>query len=273
MCLGVYSLKGYPCFDNMFGNSTLYEKNLRFLHRIGTSAKAGKRQVVMSSFGCTMSASTTPRMLLEDGKTMFIPRPYANFRPFTNTHKQFNLNLDLRKLVLFIEEWCLRYLIDRREHEEWADKAFFDAMQVYELVPRSCRIYDSIFTYMSINGDLKGPTMGIGKHIDQDDMFDFVLHIGDDGDDGATLYFESKESNKIVTRVQFVNGKCQFGNFGKVYHGTEEWKCNRCSITLATKTTVLNSFREYGEKPFNDCVVRNRFLCPNVVVDGYKKIN
>ena len=273
LCIGVSSIKEFTVFEVVFGTASLRESYISFLHRIGTSTRPGKRQIIMSSFGCTMSASTTPRLMCMNGKTVFIPRPYVNYRPFTQYHKDFNLCYKLRNLIQFIEKWCLTYLTQRSYYDSCAKKVLHEVMEVSKLVPRSCRIYDTFFTYMSVNGNMQSSSTGIGKHIDQDDLLDFVLHIGEDSDDGGTIYFESKEGDRIVSTVRFVNGRCQLGNYGKIYHGTQAWKGNRCSITLAVKHTVLKFFREYGRKPYDDLITRNRFACPNKIFGCYKKLN
>ena len=255
------------CFEEVFG-LTRFCSSVSVLKSIGSQQKKGKRKVPMYCFGSTNFACNTPRLLLKDGRRLMIPRPYAKFKP---SHPFFNKfakdDIGMGDLILYLENLCINYFNDLKNTEDWADSALQDMLDSREVVPKCCRIYNTAFTFLSLNGDLNDNVEGIGKHVDINDSFNVILHVGNCSVGGGTLYYMGKESNTVFEMIAFNNGNLQVGQYSAIYHGTQGWTGQRCSIALSVKRTIVDYFRTYGSLHYNKYIVADNYACPNVCIE------
>ena len=262
------NISEWDCFLNVFSDIK-YIESVKFLKRCGSLHRTSQQNVPMYCFGSTNFACNSPRFLLKSGKTVMLPRPYANFRPKRKKFEMFKEDcIGLMKLIVKLERFCFSYLNDLRKKEEWAHKAYNYMCSSKICVPSCCRIYNTAFTFFSLNGNLESNENGIGSHIDKKDSFNLVLHIGECSIGGATLYFKGKGTQEIQKKVPFVNGNIQIGHFSFVYHGTEGWVGKRCSLTFTVKHSIVEYFSSYGNMLYNKYIVNNNYECPNICIEA-----
>ena len=257
--------KKFQSFD-LFCNECVYTRNISNLLKIGTKLKkTGKRNVCMTCFGSTAGVSTTPRFLI-NGKVVYVPRPYKVFKPTTKERALFDKNDLLRNLVKDIEKICICCLMNLKD--EWSKEALVCLQKSPHITPSCCRIYETGFNFMSINGDMKDSQEGIKLHLDEDDYFNFVLHLGNSVQGGGTIYGVSKnnQKNDIQFHVPFEHGKFQISRFSHVYHGTNGWIGNRCSINLAVKKKIYNFFDVFGKDIYIENIVKKEYRMENKVI-------
>ena len=247
--------------QSVFNHDNL-ENIISVLIKNGTKLyKKGKRKVCMTLYGSTMGVSQTPRIVVK-GKVEYIPRPYTRSKPSSKWLKRIHMEDNLVYLVQYLDRFALQYLEVLFHTEFWSREIYNCLLDSKKYIPSSCRIFDTSFTFMSINGDMKDSQDGISLHIDEDDCFNIVIHIGKCTKGGSTIYVNTR-SNNIDMKIPFQNGQIQIGCFSEVLHGTEPWMGQRCSINLGLKRNVLNHFKSYGTKYFH-YVSDNNFECPNI---------
>ena len=251
----------------MFGLSK-FVSSVDGLKSLGSQQKKGKRKVPMYCFGSTNFACNTPRLLLKDGRRMMIPRPYSKFKPSHSCFKKFIKDgIAMGDLVLYLENFCLSYFNYLKSTEEWAYKALQDMLDSRKIVPKCCRIFNTAFTFLSLNGDLNDNVEGIGKHVDTSDSFNVILHVGNCDVGGGTLYYMGKESNCLFETIPFNLGNMQVGQYSTVYHGTQSWLGQRCSLTFSVKKTIVDYFRTYGTFHYNKYIADENYSCPNLCIE------
>ena len=254
------------CFNTLFSQEN-YENSIQFLKECGSMQKKGKRNVAMYCFGSTNFACNSPRIQFGSSKIVMMPRPYALFRPNKKQFKRFiEDKINFLPFIHHIEVFCFQYLCFMKNKEQWAEKAFVDMNDSKILIPKCCRVHDTAFTFMSLNGDMQSNKNGIGRHVDANDSFNLIVHVGDCKDGGATLYFNGKDGNNVCKKINFVNGNIQIGQYSHVYHGTEAWVGKRCSIAFSVKHTILDYFRSYGRSLYEKYIVADNYKCPNICI-------
>ena len=249
---------------------------LKSLIKNGTlMSNAGKRKVNMYCFGCTVGASKTPRLVANCTKSVdskkkqyhYIPRPYKNYKPTSSKKVEFEKNRDLCALVHHIEEICFKYLLQIKD--AWSREAYIALRESKEITPKECRIFDTGFNFMSLNGDLQSSTIGIKPHLDNEDYFNFVLHVGQSVEGGSTVYTKNGSNKKMsnILSVPFHHGLFQICRFSHVYHGSTPWKGKRCSINLAIKKKPILFFQKFGLCYYKKYIVDQNYELSNIIVD------
>ena len=258
-------------FDSTF--STLkYVNSVKFLKECGSMQKKGKRNVPMYCFGSTNFACNSPRILLTNGKTVMLPRPYTSFRSNKSQFKRIIKDeIGFIPFIKHIELFCFQYFSILKGKERWAEKAFVDMNDSRLLIPKCCRVHDTAFTFMSLNGNMQSNENGIGRHIDSNDSFNVVIHIGECKKGGGTLYFYGKDTNAVCKKINFMNGNIQIGQYSYVYHGTEAWIGKRCSLAFSVKHTILDYFRSYGKSLYEKYIVNDGYKCRNICINLKEK--
>ena len=259
------SVAGESWFENLFAEK-LCSSQISQMRSCGTQVKVGKRQVPMYCYGCTDSVSTQPRMVINK-KTVMIPRPYANYRPGRKGYEKFIRNNDKFNIfVKKIEDLTRTYLLSMIGGNEWAKEAYKYFVSCKNIVPFGCRIYDSAFNFLSLNGDyFSQRSAGISAHVDNNDIVSCVVHIGS-CNHGGTVYFEDFEG-EISRTIKFEHGGFQIGDFSSVCHGTEPWYGNRVSLTFSVKKNIVKFFETYGCHQYDKLIVSNNYRCDNVSIN------
>ena len=237
------------------------------LIKCGTEVKKGKRKTSMYCYGSTKTASNMPRIQRKDGSKEMIPRPYAKFRPGSNT---FNMFINLHNFRVFtqkIEEIMYNFIFSMDCKNKWTTRALKYLNNSRKYVPKTCRIFDTVFTFLSVNGQIHSPNYGgIGKHTDDNDVISCVVHVGESLEKGGTVYFKEYDDVDAMKKVEFKNGNIQISDFSSIVHGTEEICGNRFSLTFSVKHTIVDWFEMNGSLYYNQHVACDSFACKNKVI-------
>jgi len=267
----VYLLYGcvgnHDWFKNCFANH-IYMVTIRQLIKCGTEIKKGKRKVRMYCYGSTKTASNMPRLERKDGRKEMIPRPYAKFRPGSDTFNMFMNNKFFKVFTERIEELMYDYISSMDCKNDWTRRAYDYIKKSKKYVPESCRIFNTAFTFLSLNGEIGGSNCsdGIGQHTDDTDIISCVVHVGESRKKGGTVYFKKEGDVNVIKRVEFKNGNVQISDFSSIVHGTEETEGNRFSLTFSVKHTIVDWFEINGLMYYNQYVACDNFACKNKVI-------
>jgi hypothetical protein len=254
-------------FKNCFANH-IYMVTIRQLIKCGTEIKKGKRKVRMYCYGSTKTASNMPRLERKDGRKEMIPRPYAKFRPGSDTFNMFMNNKFFKVFTERIEELMYDYISSMDCKNDWTRRAYDYIKKSKKYVPESCRIFNTAFTFLSLNGEIgrSNCSDGIGQHTDDTDIISCVVHVGESRKKGGTLYFKKEGDVDVMKRVEFKNGNVQISDFSSIVHGTEEIEGNRFSLTFSVKHTIVDWFEINGLIYYNQYVACDNFACKNKVI-------
>ena len=101
-----------------------------------------------------------------------------------------------------------------------------------KVIPSSCQIADTFFTYMIIIGNLNENGAFVSKHMDKDDFVTALFHVGDPSNGGETKYYTGLTSKSFVHIAKIIScehGQLTIGCFDKILYYGELWSgiCHR----------------------------------------------
>ena len=220
-------------------------------------------------FGSTTFAGLFPRFWnpLISKKSM-IPRPYKDWAKVYIHHcilfdefiwfEQFVLdlsNLTVSHLKISIKK-AKQYeqILLSTELQKVYDKAIFSLNNI----PIELRVFDSIFTQLSIVGSF--PTEGSGAmspHVDMHDIVSCVVTIGNLTYGGSTKYYDGHSNNdrgKLLLDVPFQHGRIQIGCYSDIYHEVSKWEGVRYTMNFNLKNQIVDHFETFGRVYFDQYV-------------------
>lgn len=213
----------------------------------GTYHKTKKRNLSMYMYGSTCTASQFPQYY-KDGKHHTLPRPYESSKPGHSGHRLMHCAW-FTELVSTIEDAVKFFLEELHPNKEFSEKILETMREVENIVPNELRISNSIFTHLTVLGDLKDGS-GMLPHLDEKDIITAIFHVGFPSEGGSTNYYNGlsvSESGKKVKEIIFKHGRLQIGQYNNVIHGVDAWKGERGCLIFNTKETILNHFREESD--------------------------
>jgi len=211
-------------------------------------ARKNKRNISMYCAGSTMGAARYPFYRSLNGTKKMLPRPFRTSLP-NNT-----ADLHLKKPEIYdifqdIEDLALHfiyYIIPNGPQKKQLIQGIHDSKK---LVPRELRICDTFFTQMSMIGDMtfEEGSQDITPHIDKDDLFTAIVHLGKPISGGELLIYSgtsSKNIGNLLKRNKFVNGNIHMGSFTNVVHAVSSWKGIRGAFSLNLKSPIVEFFKD-----------------------------
>ena len=130
-------------------------------------------------------------------------------------------------------------------------KIYIKILFVRDKLPKSLKIYDSIFTQVSIVGtfpipDSKGE---IPLHKDEKDIISCVVTLGNVSRGGSTLYYNGidlKSPGEPILDIPFNHGRIQIGCYSQILHEVSKWQGNRVTINFNIKEPIVEHFEKFG---------------------------
>ena len=91
----------------------------------------------------------------------------------------------------------------------------------------------------------------LNPHIDKDDIFTVVLHLGFPKSGGDLHFFDQRDKSCIIKTMEFKHGNLNFGCFQSTYHGVDPWVGRRGSFVLNMKESMIKHFKQHGRILYN----------------------
>jgi len=142
------------------------------------------------------------------------------------------------------------------------DTATMKVLEMFEqsmkILPQSIKVCGTAFSHINMTVVPDGESMNI--HVDEDDIFTAVLHIGNVVEGGETNFYDglsADNAGNIVHQEAFAHGKVQIGYFDKVYHGVSKYKGERYGLNFIMKKNVFEHFDKYGTMFYSKLVDRS----------------
>ena len=197
----------------------------------------------MYMYGSTCTASQFPQFY-KDGKHHTLPRPYESSKPGQSGHRLMHTPWFI-ELVSTIEDAVRFFLEELQPQSSTSTKILEELSDVQRLVPKELRISNSIFTHLTVLGDLSDGS-GMQPHLDDNDVITAIFQVGFPTAGGSTNYYNGLSVGKTgdkVKEIVFKHGRLQIGQYKQVIHGVDSWKGQRGCLIFNTKQTILNHFR------------------------------
>ena len=120
--------------------------------------------------------------------------------------------------------------------------------QCKKYVPSDLRICNTFFTQISLIGEMKlcQGEHDISPHVDSDDIFTAIVHLGTPTAGGDLLIYSgnsAKSPGGVLRHNRFKHGNIHMGTFTDVVHAVSPWYGTRGAFSLNLKSTVVNFFK------------------------------
>ena len=237
---------------------------LKRLSKKFTAMTTKKRNIPMYVFGSTTGPSKTP-MFEHNGKLHMLPRPFVNNRPGKQGKTMIGSEYWFVHLLQFMERITLWHVwnvyINKEEFDEYGP-IHEDTIFCKEKVPKCLRVFDTMFTQVSLLFHENDDPCQIPPHVDEQDLISCVLTLGSVDTNtqkvnGATVYYSDLGKNKgcfKMKEVEFKHGQIQITTFDKVLHGTNYFEQGRYTINANIKKGVIQHFRDHGNRYYQQFI-------------------
>ena len=198
--------------------------------------------------GSTMGAARYPFYRANNGSRKMLPRPFRSSLP--NASGELYLQKpDIKLIFKDIEDIALHYILYIMPNGNQKTRIMKSIHDCKKFVPNDLRICGTFFTQLSMIGDMKFVECveEVSPHVDSDDIFTAIVHLGKPITGGDLLSHSgnsSKNSGVILKRNKFVNGNIHMGSFTNVVHSVSAWKGVRGALSLNLKSSMIDFFKD-----------------------------
>lgn len=248
-------------FPNQTYTSELQGKKWRTnIERIKNAALflvTQKRGADMYCIGSTKGVCQFPRFEYKENKYDCLPRPYDSSKP-GNPMWQIMQEPWFMSISSMVHNLTYEYLQKYSKFDTTTMKVLETFERSLKILPQSIKVCDTAFSHINMTVVPDGESMNI--HVDEDDIFTAVLHIGNVVEGGETNFYDGLSADNpgnIVHKEAFAHGKVQIGYFDKVYHGVSKYKGERYGLNFIMKKSVFEHFDKYGTMFYSKLVDRS----------------
>jgi len=252
-----------PFFEELNANN--WEKNIEAIKEAALYMRTEKRGADMYCIGSTRGVCAFPRFEYMNNMYDSLPRPYDSSKP-GNPMWQIMQTDWFRSIANEVHKLTYAYLQRYCKNDSSTMKVLHIFQRSMLILPDCIKVCGTAFSHINMTTVEDCQAMNI--HIDEDDIFTAVLHLGDVQEGGTTQFYDGFTPNdpgNMVHEEPFEHGKVQIGYFDKIFHGVSNWKGKRYGLNFIMKKSVFEHFDQYGDVFYSQLVNRqyktNGMIC------------
>ena len=232
--------------ETNFGADSIYHTYGKMTRSFSSINKKNKRNITMFCAGSTIGPARKPFYRDVQGCRKMLPRPFIHSLP-NGTADSLLKKMFMSKFFQDVEDLALHFIFKIIPRSKQRTDIISAIEQCKKYVPSDLRICNTFFTQISLIGEMKHckGQHDISPHVDSDDIFTAIIHLGTPTCGGELLIYSGKSGKFpgcVLRHNKFKHGNIHMGTFTDIVHAVSPWYGTRGAFSLNLKSTVVNFF-------------------------------